>query len=88
MERFNCTLKTRICVYFSDHDTKQYENVLQYMVCAYNHSVGRTLGMRLPDVVAEQAANGAQITLYYNDSRGRSQETPLDECERMRISRW
>jgi transposase InsO family protein len=88
VERFNRTLKTRLWVYFSAHDTKRYVNILQDMVYAYNHSVHRILKMRPTDVEGEAAANKAWINLYYKDSCLRSKKTPLTEGERTRISRW
>ena len=45
VERFNCTLKTRIYTFFSDRGTALWVNVIQDLVKAYNNTFHRTIGM-------------------------------------------
>ena len=68
VERFNRTLKTRIWVYFTAHQTIRYVDVLDDIVNAYNHSVHRSIRMRPVDVNNEEAATKAWMSLYYKDS--------------------
>ena len=89
VERFNRTLKGRLWVYFTAHDTKRYINILQDMVYAYNHAVHRSLRMRPYDVQGEEAATKAWINLYYKDScKPHTKRTTLEEGQRARISHW
>ena len=44
VERFNPTLKTCMCQYFTEHQTHHYLDVLPQLVDAYNHSLHRSIG--------------------------------------------
>ena len=50
MERFNCTIKTRIWTYLSDCGTVRWVDVIQDLVNSYNHSRHRSIGMAPADV--------------------------------------
>ena len=45
VERFNCTLKTKVWKYFTRNETKKYIGVLQDMVWSYNHTFHRSIKM-------------------------------------------
>ena len=50
MERFNSTIKTRICTYLSDRNTVRWVDVSKDLVDAYNHSRHRLIDMAPADV--------------------------------------
>jgi hypothetical protein len=46
VERFNCTLKTKMWKYFTTNNTLKYVDILQKLVKSYNHSRHRSIRMR------------------------------------------
>ena len=69
VERFNRTLKTRIWLYLTKHETWRYNNVLQNCVRKCNGNPHRSIGVALSQV---RAANQEEVwqLLYRHDGKG------------------
>lgn len=63
VERFNRTLKTRMWRYFTENNTKHFEDVLPSLVHAYNHTFHRSIG-RTPAEVSPENEELVWLTLY------------------------
>ena len=48
VERFNCTLKTRMWKYFTAKNTRVYIDILQEILQGYNNSYHRSIGRHQP----------------------------------------
>ncbi|KAL6417047.1 hypothetical protein ACFW04_013035 [Cataglyphis niger] len=93
VERFNRTLKERMWRYFTHKNTRQYIDVLQDIVRAYNHTHHSTIKMQ-PAVVTRENARVARENMNrrWNDierkkNRGPRQKAKYNEGDFVRVSR-
>ena len=63
VERFNRTTKTNKWTYLSDHGTLRWEDIIQDLVNAYNHSRHRFISMAPADV-QKKDENRLWVRLY------------------------
>jgi transposase InsO family protein len=97
VERFNRTLKARIFKHFTAQSTRRYINVLQDIVCSYNHCFHRTIGQRPVDVVTREDGKAVWRRVYYDSKEARLRRadaypTNTDNItnvgDHVRLSRW
>ena len=65
VERFNCTLKTRMWKYFTAKNNRAYIDILQDIVHGYNNSYHRSIG-RAPALVSLLNVGQVRRKLYCN----------------------
>ena len=63
IERFNCTLKTKMWKYFTHKNTMKYIDVLDDLLHSYNNTFHRTIKMAPSEVTAQNEEN-IRRTLY------------------------
>ena len=84
VERFNRTLKSRMWRYFTHKNTRQYTNVLQRLVTAYNKSYHRSIKMQPVEVTGENES------LAWKNIYSRPNKTikfKLEVNDRVRVSK-
>ena len=86
VERFNCTLKTKMWKYFTHCNTFKFVDVLQDMVLSYNRTHHSTIGRAPIDVNAENATE-VYKRMYGDTSRQRRVELNLQVGQKVRISK-
>ena len=86
VERFNRTLKTRMWKYFTENNTRHFEDVLASLVHAYNHSFHRSIG-RAPVEVTPENEEEVWQTLYGQKPRGKKKKVPPEPGDWVRIAK-
>lgn len=83
IERFNRTLKTRIERYFTEHNTKNWIDVLEQMTANYNNTEHRSIGMPPINVSYE---NRAAVFKKLYPNRSLKVKCKLNLRDRVRIA--
>jgi len=86
VERFNRTLKSRMWRYFTENNTKHFEDVLPSLVHAYNHTNHRSIG-RAPVEVTPKNEEEVWLTLYGNSKELKKKKKPPQPGDWVRIGK-
>ncbi|KAI3373856.1 hypothetical protein L3Q82_022428, partial [Scortum barcoo] len=82
IERFNCTLKTRMWRYFTANNTRRYLDVLQDLVRSYNHTYHKSIKMT-PMQVTSRVEDKPQPLVIQRFSNGGYYDKPKDLLEEL-----
>ena len=86
VERFNRTLKTRICLYLMKHQAWRYSEVLQDFVRTYNCTLHRSIGMA-PSQVSAKNQEQVWQRLYGHDGKGVPKFRAMDGVRISKVKR-
>ena len=75
IERWNRTLKTKMWRHFTANNTRRYIDVVQDLVCSYNHNYHRTIRMRPVDVSKQNVSQVMKNTYGTPQRRNEKKKT-------------
>jgi hypothetical protein len=84
VERFNRTLKTKMCKYFTHRETQTYVDVLSDMVASYNHTVHKIIGIPPAEVTW---ANQTTVSKRLYGKKGPQKSCKFSPGDRVRLSK-
>jgi len=86
VERFNRTLKEKMYRYFTAKNTRRYVDVLPDLICAYNRSRHRSIGMAPADVSPDNE-HAVRARLYPTQKKSSNWNLKIGDSVRMTMQR-